>query len=69
MKRAWIRIAGIGIFHMILYMVMVPFIIYPRYGVQGLEVTIVASVIVSVVVMGSLGVKKRKAKGDTSDGK
>jgi len=66
MKRAWIRIAGVGIFHSVLYMVLVPFIIVPRYGVPGLEVTIVASVIVSVVVMGSLGVKKRNknVKGD-----
>jgi hypothetical protein len=60
MKRAWIRIAGIGMFHMVLYMVLVPFVIFPRYGVQGLEVTIVVSVIVSVVVMGSLGVRKKK---------
>lgn len=68
MKRAWIRIAGIGMFHMVLYMVLVPFVIFPRYGVQGLEVTIVVSVIVSVVVMGSLGVRKKKSKGDASNG-
>ncbi len=71
MKRAWIRIAGIGIFHTVLYMVLVPFIIIPRFGVPGLEVTVVASVIVSVVVMGSLGVKKKnkKFKGDFGNDK
>ena len=59
MKRAWIRIVGIGIFHSVLYMVMVPTVIFPRFGVQGLELTIFVSIIVSVVVMGSLGKKKR----------
>ena len=71
MKRAWIRIAGIGIFHTMLYMVLVPIVIYPRFGARGLEVTIVASIIVSVVVMGSLGVKRKKnsVKGDKKDDK
>ena len=60
MKRAWIRILGIGIFHMMLYLYVVPFIIYPRFGSRGLEVTIVVSVIISVVVMGSLGKKENR---------
>jgi hypothetical protein len=71
MKRAWVRITGIGIFHALLYLVLVPFIIVPCFGVWGLEVTIAGSVIISVVVMGSLGVRKKnkKLKGECGNGK
>jgi len=60
MKNAWIRIAGIGIFHMFLYMYLVPFVIFPRYGSNGLIFTIVTAVIISIAVLGTLWIGKKK---------
>lgn len=66
MKRAGIRIAGIGIFHMILYGYLVPFVIYPRFGNNGLTFAFVVAVMVSITVLGTLwlGKIKKNNKGD-----
>ncbi len=40
MKRAGKRIIGIGIFHTFLYGYLVPFVIYPRFGDNGLTFAI-----------------------------
>ncbi len=66
MKRAGIRIAGIGIFHMVLYGYLVPFVIYPRFGSSGLTFAFVVAVLVSVTVLGTLWVGKsnNNNKGD-----
>ncbi len=60
MKKAWIRIVGIGIFHMFLYTYLVPFIIYPRYGSNGLKFTVVTAVIISIAVLGTLLIGKKR---------
>ncbi len=60
MKKAWIRIIGIGIFHMFLYIYLVPFVIYPRYGSNGLTFTVVTAVIISIVVLGTLWIGKKR---------
>ncbi|WDP88812.1 MAG: hypothetical protein HUN04_03295 [Desulfobacter sp.] len=66
MKRAIIRIAGIGIFHMFLYGYLVPFVIYPRFGSNGLTFAVIVAVLVSIAVLGTLWVGKtgKKNKGD-----
>jgi hypothetical protein len=60
LKRAWIRIVGIGIFHMFLYMYLVPFVIYPRYGNNGLVFTVVTAVVISIAVLGTLWIGNKK---------
>ncbi len=60
MKKAWIRIVGIGIFHMFLYIYLVPWVIYPRYGSNGLVFTVVTAVIISVAVLGTLWIGKKR---------
>ncbi len=68
MKKTWIRIAGIGIFHMFLYIYLVPFVIYPRYGSNGLKFTLIMAVVISMVVLGTLLIEKKKTlKGDKND--
>ena len=63
MKRAGIRIVGIGIFHMMLYGYLVPFVIYPRFGDNGTVFVCVVALIVSVAVLGTLCLtKKQKIK-------
>ncbi|RLB88309.1 MAG: hypothetical protein DRH26_13855 [Deltaproteobacteria bacterium] len=60
MKNAWTRIVGIGIFHMFLYMYLVPFVIWPRYGKNGLVFTIVTAVVISLAVLGTLWIGNKK---------
>lgn len=65
MKRSGLKIAGIGIFHILLYGYLVPFVIYPRFGGNGLAAAVVVAVMVSAVVLGSLWRQKnKKAKGE-----
>ncbi len=66
MKKAGLRVAGIGIFHMILYGYLVPFVIYPRFGDNGLTFTLIVAMVVSIAVLGTLwfGKSKKRAKGD-----
>lgn len=60
-KAAWVRIFGIGVFHMFLYMYLVPFVIYPRYENNGLVFTVITSVIISLAVLGTLWIGKKKS--------
>ncbi len=70
MKKAWLRIAGIGIFHMILYMYLVPFVIYPRFGSNGLTFTIITAVLISAAVLGTLWFgKTNPPKGERDNDK
>ncbi|MCG8636103.1 MAG: hypothetical protein MI863_19885 [Desulfobacterales bacterium] len=66
MKTVGLRIAGIGIFHMILYGYLVPFVIYPRFGNNGLTFAIIVAVVVSIAVLGTLwlGKSNKRAKGE-----
>ncbi len=65
MKKPWFHLVGIGVFHMVLYGYLVPFIIYPRLGNLGLTITIVVAVMISVWVLGGLvHVRNKAGKGD-----
>lgn len=61
-----IRIAVIGIFHAVLYLYIVPFIIYPKFGDNGMLFTGIVAVSVSVAVFGTAFIGK-KFKGDKGD--
>ncbi len=58
-KKMIFRSMGIGFFHMILYLYVVPFVIYPKYGTKGLTVVVLIAVIISIVVLGTLFIKKK----------
>ncbi|MDD9304390.1 MAG: hypothetical protein HUK40_19420 [Desulfobacter sp.] len=66
MKKVGLRIIGIGVFHMVLYAYLVPFVIYPKFGNQGMTFAFVLAVIVSITVLGTLwiGKDKNKNKGE-----
>ena len=51
MKKTWLRFAGIGLFHGVLYAFLVPFIIYPRFGSRGLTLVVVLSLIVTMALL------------------
>ena len=70
MRKAWFRIAGIGMFHMIIYMYLVPFVIYPRFGNNGLTFTIITAVLISAAVLGTLWFgKNNPLKGEKDNDK
>ena len=53
-KKIQVRFIGIGIFHMILYLYIVPFVIYPKFGKAGLEFAIAVAIIISIAVLGTI---------------
>lgn len=64
-KKAVLRVLGIGIFHSILYLYIVPFIIYPKFGHSGFMFAVILAVIISIAVLGTIFLNKRK--GDRNE--
>jgi len=62
-KRISLRIIFIGSLHMILYLYIVPFIVYPAFGKNGITVVVIFAVLISAVVLGTLSFEN-KNKGD-----
>ncbi|MCD4722258.1 MAG: hypothetical protein K8S13_20720 [Desulfobacula sp.] len=65
-RKVLLRIIGIGIFHMVLYLYVVPFVIYPKFGKNGFEFTIAVAIIISIAVLGTIFLEK-KIKGDKNE--
>jgi ABC-type sulfate transport system permease component len=59
-KQAIFRIIGIGAFHTVLYLYVVPFIIYPRFGSNGLVFSIIIAIIISIIAFGTMFIKNDK---------
>ena len=53
-KKIIVRILGIGFFHAFLYLYLVPFIIYPKFGDNGFKFTIIVAIIISIVIIISI---------------
>jgi hypothetical protein len=62
-KKIRLRIFLIGSLHMVLYLYIVPFMVYPTFGKNGITVVMVLAVLVSAVVLGTLSFE-RKNKGE-----
>ncbi len=58
------RIIGIGMFHIVLYLYIVPFVIYPKFGNNGLKLAIIIAIMISIAVLGTMFISKKKLKGD-----
>ena len=61
-KAVFIRFMIIGALHTFLYMWLVPFAIYPRFGDNGLLFTVIVAVIISLSTLGTLFIGKRDSK-------
>jgi len=61
-KRLILRIVGIGIFHMVLYLYIVPFVIYPKFGDNGFKFAVAVAVIVSIAVLGTIFFGKKNKR-------
>jgi len=53
-KRTTLRIVLIGSLHMILYLYIVPFVVYPKFGKNGIKFAVALAIVISVVVLGTL---------------
>jgi hypothetical protein len=59
-KKVIFRVLGIGIFHMVLYLYIVPFLIYPKFGHNGYIFAVVVAVTISIAVVGTIFISKNK---------
>lgn len=59
MKKNWYRLVCIGMCHIVLYMVLVPYVIYPWFGKPGVAVTTLIAVAFSIVMTKNLWFKKK----------
>lgn len=63
-RRVLLRVIGIGLFHAILYLWLVPFVIYPRFGDNGFTMVVAVAVLVSFGVLGTLFLGKTSRDKD-----
>lgn len=59
-KKALVRIVSIGIFHAVLYLYVVPFLIIPAFGNNGLILTVLIAIVISISVFGTMFINKNK---------
>jgi len=61
-----IRIVGIGLLHSFLYGYLVPFVIYPQFGRNGITFAVMLAILISIGIMATLwlGKNKKKNKGE-----
>ena len=58
-KKVILRVIGIGILHAVLYLYIVPFVIYPKFGHNGFIFVVVVAVIISIAVLGTILLEKK----------
>ena len=61
-KNVLLRIIGIGLFHMVLYLYVVPFVIYPKFGKIGFEFAIAVAITISIAVLGTILLEKKNKR-------
>ncbi len=62
-KKIILRILGIGVFHAFLYLYLVPFVIYPKFGDNGFQFTIIVAIVISIAIFGTMFISKQN-RGD-----
>jgi len=65
-KRVVVRVVGIGSLHTFLYLWLVPFVIYPKFGDNGFKMTVAVAVLISIAVLGTLFIGKKTKKKENS---
>jgi len=63
MKKTTIfRFVGIGIFHAVLYLYVVPFVIYPKFGNNGFIFAVIVAIIIPIAVFGTMIFDKKNKR-------
>ena len=55
-----LRIGFIGTLHMTVYLWLLPCVILPKFGNVGTKITVTILILISLIVLSSLIIKKRK---------
>ncbi len=63
-KRVILKIVMIGTLHSFLYLWLIPYVIFPRFGHNGILMAMITAVMISVAVLGSIFIGR---KSDSSD--
>jgi hypothetical protein len=61
-KKIIIRIIGIGALHAFLYLYLVPFVIYPKFGNNGFQFAVVIAIIISIAIFGTMFISKQNRR-------
>jgi hypothetical protein len=61
-KKLILRILGIGVMHIVLYLYIVPFVIYPRFGNNGFKFTIAVAITISIAILGTILLEKKNKR-------
>ncbi len=61
-KPLFLRIAAIGCLHTFVYLYLIPFVVLPRFGRNGLLCATICAVIISITIMGSMWTGKKFKK-------
>ncbi len=59
-KAVFIRVVMIGMLHTFLYLWLVPFAIYPRFGNDGFMFTVAVAAVISISMVGTLFIGRKK---------
>jgi hypothetical protein len=55
-----LRIGFIGTLHVAVYLWLLPYVILPKFGNKGTKITVAVLILISVIVLSSLFIKKKK---------
>jgi hypothetical protein len=60
MKKKWFRLVCIGMCHIMLYIYLIPHVIYPQLGKPGVAVTALTAAGITIMVLKNTWVKKKE---------
>ncbi len=59
-KKLILKIIGIGVFHAVLYLYFVPFVIYPKFGNNGFQFAVIIAIIISIAIFSIMFIQRQK---------
>ena len=59
-KKLILRLVLIGCLHSFLYLWLVPFVIYPKFGDNGFKMVVAIAVVISIGLLATLWLNKNK---------
>jgi len=67
-KRTTFKILGIGCLHTFLYLYLIPFVIFPKFGKNGLKLTVAVAIAISIIILVTIFIERsNRSKKDEKD--
>ena len=57
-KKTIYKIVSIGCLHTFLYLYLIPFVIFPAFGKNGLALTVVITIAISIIILITIFIEK-----------